>query len=304
MYRFIIVPLDGSVTAESALSPALSLAKALALPIELVTVQPPLLQPGGEPTGAVWASWEEAAVKRIDSYLASAQQRVADAAGVEVTTRVLHGPVESALETFLSARSGDLVVMTTHGRGRFMRAWLGSVASHVVRHCSVPVLLVRPAGEEVPPLEVSPLPRRILVPLDHSRWGEQILPHAIEFARAAGGSLTLLHVVVPPYVIESPYIADAGGADPALLGEAQGAAEQYVAEVAERVRSRGVPVDVAVATSWMPASAILEHAEAADLIAMTTHGRSGMQRLLMGSVADKVMRAAERPVLFFRPVEQ
>jgi nucleotide-binding universal stress UspA family protein len=171
----------------------------------------------------------------------------------------------------------------------------------MARHSSVPLLLLRPAGDHAPPLEPAAPLRRVLVPLDRSEFSESVIEHAVRFARASGGRITLLHVVIPPYVLESPYIAYTAGADPELLGHAHREGEAYLEEVAHRLRRREVEVDTALSTSWTPASSILEHARNADLIAMTTQGKGGLERLLMGSVAEKIMHAAACPTLFFRP---
>ena len=148
---------------------------------------------------------------------------------------------------------------------------------------------------------------QLLVPLDGSAFAEAALPHATELARAFGGSILLLYVVVPPYV---PYTempaAPAGAAEVAnmIVEEALEKAERYLADVSERLRRDGLPVQTAVCKG-SPADTILRQALVvnARLIVMATHGRSGLRRLLLGSVAHEVVHRALLPVLLVRPAD-
>jgi nucleotide-binding universal stress UspA family protein len=197
----------------------------------------------------------------------------------------------------------DLVVMTTHGRGPFSRFWLGSVADEFLRRAPVPVLLVRPQ-ETKPDLGREPALRHVLVPLDGSPLAEQILGPAVSLGSLTRADYTLLRVVPPPMF----GVYDAGGfaispVEEPSLEEQRSHAEAYLDKVAERLRAKSLPVRTQVIVGRQPSEAILEEAQtqAIDLIALATHGLQGLQRLLLGSVADKVIRGASIPVLVYRP---
>jgi nucleotide-binding universal stress UspA family protein len=201
----------------------------------------------------------------------------------------------------------DLVVLTTHGRGPLGRFWLGSVADALVRRLPVPALLVRPQ-EGAPAAEAV---RHILVPLDGSPLAEQILEPAAALAELTGAAVTLLRVVgpVPPPGAEVPdgLIEEAVQQLLEKTAELQervnAGASQGLETAAARLRERGLVVQTRVAVADAPAPAILDAARevGADLIALATHGRRGLKRLLLGSVADKVVRGGTLPVLLLRP---
>jgi nucleotide-binding universal stress UspA family protein len=141
--------------------------------------------------------------------------------------------------------------------------------------------------------------RRVLVPLDGSELAEAILPFAEQIAGPLDAELLLVRVVEPIVAAVGLATGDVGGVD-ALLHH-QMAAKRYLREIAERLAARGLKVRT-VAALGVPATEILAmvEAEKADLVAMTTHGRSGVRRLLFGSVAQEVLRATSVPVLLFR----
>jgi nucleotide-binding universal stress UspA family protein len=201
--------------------------------------------------------------------------------------------------------------MTTQGRGPVARFWLGSVADALVRQSTIPILFVRPAESEAD-LAQEPAFRRVLIPLDGSQLAEQILEPATALAAATKAEVTLLRVVqqLSPasYDPESSRIS---GIRPALLKQLQDVdrqertrAEEYLDQLAERLRSRSLIVHTRVVSHLRPATAILDDASTngVDLIALATHGRGGLKRLLVGSVADKVLRGATTAVLMYRPV--
>ena len=140
---------------------------------------------------------------------------------------------------------------------------------------------------------------KILVPLDGSELAEAVLPHVKTLARA-DTEIALLRVALYPmydYVFSSPSIAAT------LAEEIESESENYLREVAAKLGGEGFKVSIAV-TGGPVADAILDYADAvqADLIAMSTHGRSGVARWLIGSVADRVVRGAPIPVLLIRPM--
>jgi nucleotide-binding universal stress UspA family protein len=219
-------------------------------------------------------------------------------------------PVADALHEQAVALGADWIVLTTHGRGLLARFWLGSVADQLVRRTTVPIFLVRPR-DDAPDLNREQVITNILVPLDGSSLAEQVLEPAASVARAMGAQVTLLRVVQPLVLGNyDPGELVAVGLRPAVLhqleqiqAELVKAAEGYLDGVAGRLRARGLTVRTAVVASEQPAVAILDEVRArgCDLIALATHGRSGLARMFLGSVADKVIRGATVSVLIHHP---
>lgn len=250
---------------------------------------------------------EQVTTEREQKYLSDLADRVSAVASEPPTTSLHSGLVVDALGEHASRMQADLVVMTTHGRGPFSRFWLGSVVDKLIRRLPVPVLLIRPADHAVD-ITRDPVFRQILIPLDGSELGEQILETAIELGSLTRSEYTLLRVVMP--LPASAQMTHSSVAAELNLGpsffDRMGAipenerrdAQEYLGRIAERLRQRGHTVEVEVASHWNPATEILERSEhGVDLVALATHGHGGLTRLILGSVADKVIRGATTPVL-------
>lgn len=292
----ILVPLDGSKFGEAALPVAIGLANRLQGSIELISVLE------DEP---IVATWQPSAVEMralLIDYLKTIQQQMEASATQAVSSTVANGPVSRSLEEHAGSTKPDLIVMSTHGRGPMSRAWLGSVADHLTRHVGMPVLLVRPEEDVEVRLTDMHRFRRILVPLDGSDRAEASLEWATRIARATGAALSLIRIVPPLPALSSPYLPHVIAETEQALEAGRGEATAYLESIAARLEKDGleVPTDVGVGVS--PALGILRHAEQeeADLIVITTHGRRGLPRLVLGSVADKVVRAAHIPVMVTR----
>lgn len=323
MYRSILVPLDGSRFGEEALPRALALAASWDANVELATVVSGESSAAGARAPGIGGddarSRGEDAAKR---YLEQVEERIrASGFAGEVNRSVIPpGNVAVALVRHLVEKGAEIMIMTTHGRGALQRAWLGSTADGVIRRCPVPLLLIRPraaggagepeTGEGEAPARPDPGERpahfrRVLVPLDGSGPGELLLEMTPPLMDADGSGFLLLRAV-PPFVAGgTPYL-------PHVIREAheqekvKDGAREYLERLAGPLREKGVEVETRVETAGQPASAILRVAveEEADLIAMSTHGRGGVARLLLGSVADKVVRGAKVPVLLYRESEE
>ncbi len=307
MYRTILIPLDGSRFGEHALPWGLAVAQRTGAGVQLATVAD-LAPRGGSPSGDTWVPGEETRERGIalaEQYLKETAERVRSTGfdGELGWTVIPPGNVAAALVRHVAKVEADFTVMTTHGRGPLQRAWLGSSADGFIRRSPTPVLLVRPEpaenGDEGFPLEPLPdFPRRVLLPLDGSPAGERLVE--VTPAVAATDATFLLVRVIPPLLPGgSPYL-------PHVVREAEDqervrtAAREYLEGVASRFQSGDT--EVRVPTAGQPGEAILDLAEEedVDLIAMSTSGRGGVARLLLGSVADKVIRGASCPVLLFR----
>ncbi|MFL5616982.1 MAG: universal stress protein [Gemmatimonadaceae bacterium] len=311
MYRRIAVALDTSPEARYALRWAVTIARRANCPLEVVRVAVPALHDSNLYAAAVLS---DADVERLVREAEHDLRDVADEAaseGVRATPVVLQGEVSSTLADHLHDSDVDLAVMTTHDRGRLERLLLGSVSDTVMRHAHIPVLLVRaPRTDVVADVELTL--RRILVPFDGSAFAEQILAPAMTLATLMSADLTLLSVVEP--ILGSAALATGinGTPNPAFasrLAEAEDDEERVAVEsqtldrTAERIRSKGVAVDIRVLIDARPAHSIVAFAShnAIDLIAMTTHGRGALKRLVAGSVAEGVLHATTAHMLLYRP---
>jgi len=286
MFRTILVPLDGTRFAEAALPIASRLARGGSSHVNLVLAHQlvPALFGMGE-FALPLTNIDEGLRSQESSYLVNIATDLVEAGAGPVEYREVDGPAGPAVCEEAIRLDADLVVMTTHGRGGAGRLWHGSVADYVVRHLTVPVLLVHPDYAKTRSAD-SAL-RGILVALDLSEDSEAILEPVEELARITHAPVTLIHVVMEP-VLEV-------WKDPE--------APRRLDRIAERLRERGVVVFTRV-TSGIDAALTLRDAlreSRFDLMAMTTHGAGGLRRLWMGSVADKVVRSASKPVLVLRP---
>jgi nucleotide-binding universal stress UspA family protein len=302
MFRTVLVPLDGSWFAESALPVAARLAKAAGAKLHLVLVHVPAPALVGMGDVVLPTPELEAEMQSEErAYIADTAAGISLGGGVAVEVRESDGRAGPEICEEATRIGADLVVMATHGRGGFRRLWLGSVADYVVRHMSVPVLLVHPDRKGV--LGAPPQLRRILVALDLSKDGEAILKPAIALARVTGAALTLVHVTELVFETAIPAMPSPVLPDQALLEASQTAARERLDRIATRLRALGLKADVRVTLGIGAASGLVDLLEEDefDLIAMTTHGRGGMSRVLLGSVADKVIRSAAKPVLVLRP---
>jgi nucleotide-binding universal stress UspA family protein len=218
--------------------------------------------------------------------------------GLKVTARTMHGDATSAILDASVDMPADLIVMSTHGRGGIGRWLYGSVADQVLVRATVPVLLV-PAACDHPWPDDRRL--KILAPLDGSDLSEAALGPARVLSRAVGADLLLLRVIEQDASV-------VWGVDPIgvalqrVTPEELGEARQYLDELADPPGPVDRSVDVLV-DAGDPASVIsrIARQERVDLIAMATHGRTGLARLTMGSVATSTLQRAHVPVLLVRP---
>jgi nucleotide-binding universal stress UspA family protein len=304
MYRCILVPLDGSTFGEHALPLAVSLARRSGASLELVLVHAPLIyvESGFLNEDRVDRQLQE----QEQNYLEGVARRLRAVTSVPVSWTLREGLIADGVCSQLTTTGADLIVMTTHGRGPLSRFWLGSVADELVRRTPVPVLVVRPQ-ETTPDLAQEPVLRHVLIPLDGSATAEQVTEPAVTLGRLLGADFSLLRAVKPLLF---------AGHDPTALGEpglGQPATERmrtearaYLDGVAERLRAESLEVQTRVLVDTQPAVAILRQSLGPPngVIALATHGRGGLSRTLLGSVADKVVRGATVPVLVYRPLRE
>ena len=311
MYRKILVPLDGSAFGEQALPLAISMAKRSGADLQLVHAHRPL-----EATYAELQIFDETLEAELRGkerdYLDIMRKRVQPLLTTKVETTFLEGDVSRVLCEATKNLGADLMVATTHARGPFARFWLGSVADELARSVPIPLILVHPK-ERPAQIGAEVVFQHILVALDGTALSEKILYPSLELAKAMKADLTLLRVVKPvlpvTLVSEPGMFGDVASHMVERIEEAQKAVRDeavvYLEKTASSLRAQGLEVKTIVAVEDQPAAAILEQAKGnIDLIALETHGRRGISRIFLGSVADKVVRGSQLPVLIHHPVTE
>ncbi|MFN2243767.1 MAG: universal stress protein [Anaerolineae bacterium] len=297
----ILVPLDGSSLAEQALPSAVAWAQRL--PADLVLFR------------AIWIPadiaemLDESTVKlnaivvqleaEAKDYLAALVEQIGEV-GLEACAAVRQGPAADAILDYAEQTGVDQIVMATHGYSGIKRWTHGSVAERVLQAAQVPLLLVRASERDQAADWRQPLHcRRILVPLDGSPVAEQILPTVTQLAKSFNAEVTLFQVpiaYVSGWMTGDWYLPIYG-----VLETAEKDGEAYLRAAADHLEGQGIKATTATAIGSV-ASCIVEYAAAnnMDLIAMCTHGRTGLARWALGSVADRVLRAGDKPILLVR----
>lgn len=286
MYNEILVPTDGSPAADAAAETALNLARRFDASLHAINV----VELDESPTDAESEVAEEI-TRRGEETLATLRDRAADV-GVSATTSVreTEDPVHRTIIDYATDHDVDLVVMGTHGRTGLNRLVLGSVTERTLRTSPVPVLTVHEDTALGSDFE------KVLVPTDGSEPANVAADHGIGIAEATDAAL---HVV---YVVN---LASASGefGSAEVLKALEDAGQQAVDDVVDRAQDAGVRSVEASVLSGTPARAVLDYIEEHDIdvVAMGTHGRTGLERFLLGSVTEKVVRVADVPVLTVSP---
>lgn len=294
MFKKILVPLDGSETAEAILPFVQVIASQTGAEIALVTAVQPVAVWDTTVTVTTLEKEESSAVDYLKGVMAKVPGKQ--------KCRVARGEAAEAILEAADEESADLIAISTHGRSGLARWLFGSTAGKVLERAKVPVLFLRPkTGEDkgAPGAVV----KKILVPLDGSDLALSILPPVEAFAKTMGASLVLFHAVTP--IAALPGFETQAPAAVTILDEMQKHAQEFVAKVVADVKSRGVEATGLVGMDE-PVHAILEAADEmkVDLIAVATHGRGGLGRAILGSVADGVVRrSADVPCLVLRVTE-
>ncbi len=294
----ILVPLDGSGFAEQALPHAIQLVRAWRSKLRLASVHVPASSwdPGRE-FSMVDPQLDQQLRDRELAYLSGIAKRIIDEHDFDVECAVLDGAVADALETYVAQTRTDLIVLTSHGRGGLGRVVLGNVADQLIRRLEVPILAIRPVDGAIrPPL------RRILVPLDGSALADSIMEQAKMFARVTRAELMLAMIMQPVPVLLPPFVWP-----PVQLLEPpeqrEHAGRLYLDLWKQQLTEEGFAVQTRVRTARKVAKEILQLVkdEECGMLAIATHGAGGLDRIMLGSVTDQVLRHSEVPVLVLRP---
>jgi nucleotide-binding universal stress UspA family protein len=300
MFNKILIPLDGSELAERALEPAFALARQAEGEVLLVRVSAleRLLVPDLHGIGGYGLLWPDQSLARAEeegaAYLKSVQTRKAPQ-NLPVRAEVFEGGVAEVIMDTAAAEKVDLIVMSSHGYSGITRWVLGSVAERVLGGAPCPVLVVR-----------SPRPlRHVLIPLDGSPLSEQAVAPGLAVAAAFGAEVTLFRAIPKVDVWEMRELDQAEhGLGWCLAENVRKEAEDYLSNVIAAHPHPGLEAKLEV--MFDPAAeSILEYAETheIDLIAMSTHGRTGLARWVYGSVTAKVLHGSRHSMLIVRPAK-
>jgi nucleotide-binding universal stress UspA family protein len=290
----ILVPLDGSPAAEAVLPYVERIATATSGRVLLLAAVDKPRDWGGDTSGDLKGERHEA-----ESYLRRLQAGLASATGGDVEIEVVASEPAAAVLAASEKRHPDLIAMTTHGRSGVARWVMGSVATKLLHATQAPMLVVRPPAEGKQG-DAAAL-TKILVPLDGSELSASVLPFAADLAKSLGASIVLFHAVFEPVMT---YPGAEAVFDPGVLKEIEAGAHEYLASAASGLTAKGVKAN-SVSAIGNATDGIVWAAEreAAGLIVMSTHGRSGLGRIVMGSVADAVVRRTTLPVIVVRPAK-
>jgi nucleotide-binding universal stress UspA family protein len=286
---------------------ALSIARRSGASVEVAHVHETLAPIFSQPIAGMAATFDKEIRARRTAYLNGVIKGLKSQSKVHIIPVFLEGAVVPAILDSVSGKKNDLIVMTTHGHGPLARFWLGSVADELVRHAPVPILLVRPQEENVASPPKEPVFRKILVAVDGTPLSESILEKAVPLASAMQAEVLLVRVIQPTVIGNLAILeVSAGGIAPTVIEKLETWHEErlqeataYLEKLAGTLRLKSLTVRTNVVSLEQPAVAIMNEArsQGADVIAIETHGRSGLARFFLGSVADKVIRGATIPVL-------
>lgn len=294
----ILLPLDGSGLAEQILPLVEWAAAGFGSSVEL-------LQIVQAKSIAEEAAWRGSKIKEVEAdtiqkagrYLSELSRNIR-IDPKKVSRQVVIGDIPEAILASAGPTDSSLIAMSTHGRSGVRRFLLGSVAGKILNASNNPILLYSPIEDNKSrgKLQI----RNLIVPLDGSELAEAVLPYVHDFAKALNLNVILLRVVEPPYsyMDYSEYSSMPVDFEKEKLDEAK----VYLEQKASRLGQLGLKEAMVSFVVGKAADEIIDLAKntPSSMIAISTHGRSGLGRWALGSVADKVVRSADVPVLIVR----
>lgn len=205
-------------------------------------------------------------------------------------------------ETILSAAAetgADLIAMGTHRESVLARGILGSVTDTVLRSSPVPVLAINPDGTNMTAMPKW-TPSAVIIPLDGSKLAEECVPTALEIAKACDAEVIFIRAIrLPSYAISGPG-SEYYGVDYGVSAQ-RADAQEYLAQFVEMAEAEGISASSHAALGNAAARIVEETKHVPDaMIVISSHGRSGFRRMILGSVADKIVRASHHPALVLK----
>ncbi|HEY7420096.1 MAG TPA: universal stress protein [Ktedonobacteraceae bacterium] len=322
MFQHVLVPLDGSVRAERAIHVAARLVRASGGTLTLLRIvtYPAHVEylPAAPTMSGIYLFDQQKAIEEAQWYLKQLVLSRSELQGLQVVTNVYSGVPAQMILRYAQAENVDLIVMCSHGDTGFRRWMLGSVALQVSRHAAMPVMVLNAHGDVTllgQPSAERPL--RVLLALDGSPLAESALVPAAQLCAAlAAPAQGVLHLVIVAPLLQ--LIWDREDVSGHVHKEHMEAARLYLDEVEQRLREGDLAqLNLAVSSSVVGendvADVLIRVAEqgeyvkdlkdfrGCDMIAMATHGRSGLTRWTMGSITERVLGATRLPLLVVRP---
>ena len=295
MYTRMLIPLDGSQVAEQVLPYARCLAKALKIPVELLEIVDIetlrlLANPErGRYLDTLLSEKMESSKSYLEAIALSFQE-------TQVTCVVEKGKAEEVVIERAATDKDTLIVMATHGRSGIQRWVLGSVADKVLHGSTNHLFLIR-ANDQAKAGGEAPL-KKVIVPLDGSPLAETVLPYVVDLAK----KMRLEVVLVRAYALPTSTADEYQTYTDELIGLIEAEARDYLAEKIKEAKAKGLENVSSVVNVGYGAEEIITLARNTpdNFIAMSTHGRSGVKRFVLGSVTDRVVRHSGDPVLIIR----
>ncbi len=307
MVGVVMVPLDGSALSEQALPLAVSLAQRIKRGLLLVQVIPRAslsYLPRSEVTPLEFVQAFEVS---SEGYLRQVKEQLEGTkagSNVPISISIIKGDAEQAIADLANDQQPSVIVMSTHGRSGLSRWVLGSVADGVLHLTTRPLILIRPDKRisksisenhdlKTDLLDQLPKIKRIVVPLDDSFLAKQVLPHVKNLARLYNAEILLFHALTAQPMLVDGWTFKKDG-DQIVRDEV----EAHLKRMVLGLQIDGYRADFAIGLT-PAAEAILAYAATvdADMIAMTTHARAGINRLILGSVTDSVVQGSRLPIL-------
>lgn len=294
MYDTILVPTDGSDHAVRAAEHGLGLARAFDATVHVINALDVRAAAGPFDAGGVdeeyVAQLEEEREKTIE-----AVETVVDESD-DVRTAVIRGKPSEAILEYAADNDAELLAMGTHGRSGLNRYIAGSVTERIVRHADIPVLTARATEQS----RVGDGYEEILIPTDGSELAAEAIEHGIAIAQQFDARVHTVNIVDLSEIAATPNYTPPTELIERFESEGEAATERIAAE------ARDVGLDaVTEVRKGFSATDLLEYADenAIDLITMGTAGRSGLDRFLLGSTTERVIRHADMPVIAVSPAE-
>jgi nucleotide-binding universal stress UspA family protein len=301
MFEKILVPLDGSPLAQSVLPYVMALAKGFHSRVILFHVAETALDHEAPEQKAYADETVERVRPLAENYLAGVADEFRKE-GIDVEIKVVKGRAAAQIVGYAEQEDVGLIALSTHGRSGLARLVMGSGIDKILRACEQPVLLVRPRDEAAGGEAAGRL-SKIIVPLDGSNAAEAALPFAEELAKTLGLEIILIQVIGIETTVHFGSMAPDSWPVPSdVLQQLDVVASGYLTGLAKQFKARGLMVQWEVLRGSAGPRIVEFAKETPDcMVAMTTHGRSGFRRWVMGSVTDGVVRHTGEPVLVMRP---
>ena len=298
MYKNILVPLDGSELAEVALPYAEELSGKLGSNITLIHVREPIGHWTDRIHQAYMGQISQVTKQLVERYLDKSEERKV----IKVESKILVGDPAEEIIKYAEKMNSDLIVMATHGQSGLKRWVIGSVADRVVRASKKPVWLIR-AKSAHSNLREKDILDKALVTLDGSKESEAVIPYIEELASGLKAEVTLLQVLPLGYhgihaegegYLYIYYNAEQMASDKKFV-------QGYLDKVVARLKQKGVAAKAEVRFGNAAEEIIALATDIrADVVAMSTHGRSGVGRWLLGSVTEKILHEGSNPLILVR----